>query len=133
MVDKRKKPANKQLNVSVEVYDRLKLKFGESFSVVITRVNDNDLVFAVYQDREKPNPRMIYYDLARSFGKTHHMRQRGVVSDNEWTGWLRWMRSAFRHDTINEIWKNNVEVEKWFDPAFQEFIDKELCLCATKQ
>jgi hypothetical protein len=20
-----------------------------------------------------------------------------VVSDNEWTGWLRWMKSAFRH------------------------------------
>ncbi|MGA9152648.1 MAG: site-specific integrase [Candidatus Nitrosopolaris sp.] len=32
--------------------------------------NDNDLVFAVYQDREKPDPRMIYFDLARSFGKT---------------------------------------------------------------
>ena len=37
MADKRKKPTNKQLNVSVEVYDRLKLKFGESFSDVIAR------------------------------------------------------------------------------------------------
>lgn len=37
VVDKRKKPTNKQLNVSVEVYDRLKLKFGESFSDVIAR------------------------------------------------------------------------------------------------
>ncbi|MGC1932882.1 MAG: hypothetical protein WA667_28240 [Candidatus Nitrosopolaris sp.] len=37
MADKRKKPTNKQLNVSVEVYDRLKLKFGESFSGVIGR------------------------------------------------------------------------------------------------
>ena len=37
MVDKRKKPTNKQLNVSVEVYDRLKLKFGESISDVIAR------------------------------------------------------------------------------------------------
>lgn len=32
--------------------------------------NDNDLVFAVYQDRENPVPRMIYYDLVKSFGKT---------------------------------------------------------------
>jgi integrase len=32
--------------------------------------NNSDLVFAVYQDREKPVPSMIYYDLARSFGKT---------------------------------------------------------------
>jgi len=32
--------------------------------------NDNDLVFAVYQDRENPVPRMIYYDIAKSFAKT---------------------------------------------------------------
>ena len=32
--------------------------------------NYNDLVFAVYQDREKRDPGMIYYNLARSFGKT---------------------------------------------------------------
>lgn len=38
MADKRRKPTNKQLNVSVEVYDRLKLKFGESFSDVIARI-----------------------------------------------------------------------------------------------
>jgi len=63
---------------------------------------------------------------ANTFAHVYHMRQRGVVSDNEWTGWLRWMKSAFRHGTISEIWKNNVEVEKWFDPAFQEFINKEL-------
>jgi hypothetical protein len=56
-----------------------------------------------------------------------------VVSDNEWTGWLRWMKSAFRHGIIREIWKNNIEVEKWFDPAFQEFINKELAPVSTKQ
>ena len=32
--------------------------------------NDNDLVFAVYQNKDKPNPGAIYYDLAKSFGKT---------------------------------------------------------------
>jgi hypothetical protein len=40
--------------------------------------NDNDLVFAVYQDREKPVPRMIYYDLAKSFGKTLDRMGRGT-------------------------------------------------------
>ena len=40
--------------------------------------NDNDLVFAVYQDREKPVPSMIYYDLARSFGKTLDRMGRGI-------------------------------------------------------
>jgi integrase len=40
--------------------------------------NNNDLVFAVYQDREKPVPSMIYYDLARSFGKTLDRMGRGT-------------------------------------------------------
>ena len=43
--------------------------------------NDNDLVFAVYQDREKPDPRMIYFDLARSFGKTLDRMGKGIRED----------------------------------------------------
>jgi hypothetical protein len=66
------------------------------------------------------------YHILYTFAHVFHMRQRGVVSDNEWNGWLRWMKSAFERGTIAEIWKNNIEVEKWFDPAFQEFIVKEL-------
>jgi hypothetical protein len=72
------------------------------------------------------------YHILYTFAHIYHMRQRGVVGDNEWTGWLRWMKSAFRHGTISEIWKNNVEVEKWFDPAFQEFINKELAIESKK-
>jgi hypothetical protein len=73
------------------------------------------------------------YHILYTFAHVYHMRQRGVVSDNEWTGWLRWMKSAFRYGTIREIWKNNIEVEKWFDPAFHEFINKELASVAAKQ
>jgi integrase len=43
--------------------------------------NYNDLVFAVYQDREKPVPTMIYYDLARSFGKTLDRMGKGTRED----------------------------------------------------
>ncbi len=60
------------------------------------------------------------------FAHVFHMRQGNVLSDNEWTGWLRWMKSAFEGGTITEIWQSTIEMEKWFDPAFQEFVDKEL-------
>jgi hypothetical protein len=40
-------------------------------------------------------------------------------------GWLRWIKTVFERGKINEIWKN-IELEKWFDPAFQEFVDREL-------
>ena len=73
------------------------------------------------------------YHILYTFAHVYHMRQRGVVSDNEWTGWLRWIKSAFRHGTLKEIWEKNVYVEKWFDPAFQEFIDKEVDIGSKKQ
>jgi hypothetical protein len=42
-------------------------------------------------------------------------------SENEWIGWLRWMKAAFERGTINEIWKN-IEVEKWFDPHLRNLL-----------
>lgn len=36
---------------------------------------------------------------------THAMRQREVLDDNEWAGWLQWMRNCFRKGTIKETWK----------------------------
>jgi hypothetical protein len=52
------------------------------------------------------------------------MRKRKELSDNEWTGWLRWMKSAFEQDTIKDLWKTNIDMEKWFDPDFQNFVEK---------
>jgi hypothetical protein len=53
------------------------------------------------------------------------MRQRKVLNDIEWTGWLQWMRNCFQKGTIGETWKQ-VEPDRWFDPAFQNFVNTEL-------
>jgi hypothetical protein len=45
---------------------------------------------------------------------------------------LRWMKSAFDQGVINEIWKSKIEMEMWFYPAFQEFVDKELIPLSNK-
>ena len=66
------------------------------------------------------------YHLLHTLAQVYHMRQRKVLSDNEWTGWLRWMRTCFEEGKIFEYWKNDLELEKWFDPAFEEFINKEI-------
>ena len=65
------------------------------------------------------------YHILYTFAHVFHMRQRGVVSDNEWDGWSWWVKSAFEQGTIAEIWRT-IDTEKWFDPAFQEFINMEL-------
>ena len=55
----------------------------------------------------------------------YRMRQRKVLRDNEWTG-LRWIRTCFEKGKIIEYQKSDLELEKWFDPAFGEFINKEI-------
>jgi hypothetical protein len=66
------------------------------------------------------------YHILYIFSHVYHLRQRKVVSDNEWTGWLRMMRTCFEEGKISEYWRSDLELEKWFDPAFEEFINKEL-------
>jgi len=38
------------------------------------------------------------------------------------------MRTCFEEDKITKYWKSDLELEKWFDPAFEELINKELIL-----
>jgi hypothetical protein len=54
------------------------------------------------------------------------MHQRKVVSDNEWIGWLHMMKACFEQDKMREYWESDLGLEKWFDPSFQEFVNKEL-------
>ena len=73
------------------------------------------------------------YHILNTFAHVFHMRQRKVLSDNEWTGWLRLMKGAFEQGKIKEYWESNLEVEKWFDPAFEEFINNELTPTVAKK
>jgi hypothetical protein len=66
------------------------------------------------------------YHLLQTFAHVYHMHQRKVVSDNEWTGWLRRMRTCFEQGKIREYWESGLELEKWFDPAFEDFINSEI-------
>jgi len=71
-----------------------------------------ELVFAYY----------ILYTCAHAF----HMRQRKVLRDNEWEGWMRWMRSAFEFGALGDYWEKVIDPKKWFDPAFEDFINNEI-------
>jgi hypothetical protein len=53
------------------------------------------------------------------------MHNRNVLDDNEWAGWVQWMRHIFRRGTIKETWKQ-IERDKWFNPDFQNFLDTEV-------
>jgi hypothetical protein len=36
------------------------------------------------------------------------------------------MISCFEQGKIREYWEGGLELEKWFDPAFEDFIDNEV-------
>ena len=53
------------------------------------------------------------------------MRERNVLNDNEWTGWLLWMRNCFKYGTIREDWKQ-IQSERWLSPFFENFVTREI-------
>jgi hypothetical protein len=55
----------------------------------------------------------------------HDVRERKVLNDNEWYGWIQWMRTCFRLGTIKESWKR-IQESKWYDPVFEDFINKQI-------
>jgi hypothetical protein len=55
----------------------------------------------------------------------YHMRQRGILSDNDWAGWLQWTRNAFQRGRLRKYW-TDTEMEAWVDPALREFINREI-------
>lgn len=73
------------------------------------------------QGSEVPYTYYILYFFAHIF----HMRERGILRDNEWQGWLQWMKNAFRWGTIGRSWKE-ADMGAWFDPAFRSFVDRDL-------
>jgi hypothetical protein len=75
---------------------------------------------------DKPDELVFAYYVSYMCSHAFHMRRRNVLSDNEWAGWMRWMKSAFERGTVREYWETQMEPGNWFDPAFEDFIDKEI-------
>jgi len=100
---------------------------GKLHSTVEMLVHRPELIKVLDNDGSGRTPEQAFaYYILFMCAHAFHMHQRKVLSDNEWEGWLRWMRSAFEGGTIRQHWKTGVEPEKWFDPAFQNFIDNEI-------
>ena len=72
------------------------------------------------------SPEAVYaFDVLNVFSHAYDMRERKVLNENEWFGWLEWMRNCFRLGTIKEYWKQ-FQQNRWYDPTFEDFIDKQV-------
>lgn len=59
-----------------------------------------------------------------------HMRQRGILSDNDWAGWLQWTKNAFHNGRLGRYWKD-AQMYAWVDPQFRDFVEKEILGAST--
>jgi hypothetical protein len=59
------------------------------------------------------------------FAYAFHMRQRGILKEDEWDGWVRTISEVFKKGTISDYWKKS-ELEIRFNPKFQGFINNEI-------
>ena len=118
------------VDIETKVFSDLDLRLREITHMMIDRPELIKVVSKVESDWSSD---VAYsYHILFTFAHVLHMRERNVLSDNEWTGWLRWMKSAFDQGMIKDIWKNKIEMEKWFDPDFQQFVDRELISLGKK-
>src|SRR2546426_6196270 len=52
------------------------------------------------------SPEAVYaFDVLNVFSHAYDMRERKVLNENEWSGWVHWMCNCFRLGTIKEHWK----------------------------
>jgi hypothetical protein len=115
-------------SLSIDLETKILNDLDEKINGLTRLMVDNpELIKVVSKTESHFTPDLAFsYHVLYTFAHAFHMRQRAVVSDNEWSGWFRYIKSAFQHGEIYEIWKNNIGLEKWFDPAFTEFINKEI-------
>src|SRR5207244_4244274 len=72
------------------------------------------------------SPEAVYaFDVLNVFSHAYDMRERKVLNDNEWFGWVEWMRNCFRLGTIKEHW-NRMQENHWYDATFEDFINKKV-------
>ena len=72
------------------------------------------------------SPEAVYaFDVLNVFSHAYDMRERKVLNDNEWYGWVEWMRNCFRLGTIKEHW-DRMQENHWYDQTFEDFINKQV-------
>src|SRR5437868_11002811 len=47
---------------------------------------------------------VIAYMVAMVSAHAFHMRERKIISDNEWLGWLEWIKNDFAQGTVRRDW-----------------------------
>jgi len=113
-------------SLSIDQQTRVLNDLDEKFHKMAELAMEDPSIQKVIDNEGNPSRELAFsYYILWICCHAHAMRKRKVLDDNEWAGWLQWMRNCFRKGTIGETWKQ-VEQDRWFNPAFQNFINTEI-------
>ena len=118
----RKQAQGFNLDIETKVLNDLDEKVRKMAEIIIEKLSMQNVIYKL----EKPSEELSFmYYVLFICSHAYAMHQRKVLNDDEWAGWLQWMRNCFKYGTIGEHWKQ-IESERWLNLDFQEFLNREI-------
>jgi len=123
----RKQTQSLSVDIQTKVLNDLDEKVRKMVEIIVEKPSLQKVIYNL----EKPSDELAFaYYVLFICSHAYAMRQRKVLNDDEWAGWLQWMRNCFRYGTLGELWKQ-IQSERWLNTNFQDFINKEIIIPET--
>jgi hypothetical protein len=111
-------------SLSVDIQTKVLNDLDEKVHKMVEIIVEKPSMQKVLYNLEKPSEELAFaYYILFICSHAYSMRQRKVLNDDEWKGWIQWMRNCFQYGTLGEQWKL-IQLERWFNSDFQNFINK---------
>jgi hypothetical protein len=118
----RKQMQSLSIDVQTKVLNDLDEKVRKMAEIIVEKPSMQKVIYKL----ENPSDELAFaYYILFICSHAYAMRQRKVLNDDEWTGWLQWMRNCFKYGTIGEQWKQ-IQSERWLNRNFEDFLNKEI-------
>ena len=117
----RKQMQSLSVDIQTKVLNDLDEKVRKMAEIIVEKPSMQKVIYKL----ENPSDELAFaYYILFICSHAYAMRQRKVLNDHDWTGWLQWMRNCFKYGTIGEQWKQ-IQSERWLNPDFENFLNKE--------
>ena len=118
----RKQMQSLSVDLQTKVLNDLDEKVRKMAEIIIEKPSMQKVIYKL----EKPSEELAFaYYILFICSHAYAMRQRKVLNDHEWTGWIHWMRNCFKYGTLGEQWKQ-IQTERWLNPDFENFLNEEI-------
>ena len=118
----RKQTQSLSVDIQTKVLNDLDEKVRKMAEIIVEKPSMQKVIYKL----ENPSDELAFaYYILFICSHAYAMRQRKVLNDDDWTGWLQWMRNCFKYGTIGEQWKQ-IQSERWLNPDFGNFLNKEI-------